>query len=68
MPIFEYKCIKCGHKFEELIFNDKKVKCPKCGSISLEKLISNINLVKNSGNFNSCSDKTCNVSCPTCKI
>ena len=68
MPIFEYKCAKCGHQFEELIFKDKKIKCPKCGSNSLEKLISNIGLVKNSDNSDYCSNGTCDVNCPTCKM
>ncbi len=41
MPIFEYKCISCDHKFEELVPNaDASVNCPKCGSVETSKLIS----------------------------
>ena len=41
MPIFEYKCKKCGEVFEAFLASPKqKPKCPKCGSASLEKLIS----------------------------
>jgi putative FmdB family regulatory protein len=35
MPIFEYECLACGHKFEalkRLIDRDSKIKCPNCGS------------------------------------
>jgi len=41
MPIHEYKCTKCGHRFEALQkAKDKPLeKCPKCGG-PLRKLIS----------------------------
>ncbi|MEA4882230.1 MAG: zinc ribbon domain-containing protein [Clostridia bacterium] len=38
MPIFEYKCRKCGRKFEELVFGCAKVKCPDCGNDQVDKL------------------------------
>lgn len=33
MPIYEYVCKKCGHKFEKIQkFSDPKIKkCPECG-------------------------------------
>ena len=35
MPIFEFRCKKCNHKFEELVFSSgtdlTKVTCPQCG-------------------------------------
>jgi|SRR6202451_3837880 putative FmdB family regulatory protein len=41
MPLYEYQCKKCKHRFEQIQkFSDKPVKkCPKCGG-PLEKLIS----------------------------
>ncbi len=41
MPIYEYKCKKCGHRLEKIqMFSDKPLKkCPECGG-PLEKLIS----------------------------
>lgn len=41
MPLYEYKCKKCKHRFEQIQkFSDKPVKkCPKCGG-PVEKLIS----------------------------
>lgn len=33
MPLYEYQCEKCGHRFEKIQkFSDKPVKkCPECG-------------------------------------
>ena len=33
MPLYEYQCEKCGHRFERIQkFSDKMVKkCPECG-------------------------------------
>lgn len=41
MPLYEYRCKKCGHQFEIIQkFSDKlQSKCPKCGA-RLEKLLS----------------------------
>jgi putative FmdB family regulatory protein len=42
MPIYEYECGSCGHRFEEWQkMSDKPVKvCPKCKARKVEKLIS----------------------------
>ena len=43
MPIFEYKCRKCGENFEVLFRSrDEKlaVVCPQCGSKRAERLLS----------------------------
>jgi len=34
MPIYEYKCTKCGHIFEELrsMTDGEGATCPKCGA------------------------------------
>lgn len=42
MPIYEYQCAACGHKFETLQkFSDAPLtECPECHKSSLEKLIS----------------------------
>ncbi|MCP4634653.1 MAG: zinc ribbon domain-containing protein [candidate division Zixibacteria bacterium] len=51
MPIFEYKCIGCGHKFEELVPSSFSgiMNCPSCGSDSSEKLFSAFGFVSKSG-------------------
>ena len=41
MPLYEYQCKKCGHRFEKIQkFSDKLVKkCPECGG-AVEQTIS----------------------------
>src|ERR1700681_31700 len=41
MPLYEYECKKCGHRFEKIQkFSDKMVKrCPVCGG-QVEQMIS----------------------------
>ena len=41
MPLYEYQCKKCGHRFEKIQkFSDKPIKkCPECGG-TVEQLIS----------------------------
>lgn len=46
MPIFEYRCQKCGHCFEQLVFAgdmEKGLTCPQCGDAGVEKLMSCVN-------------------------
>jgi putative FmdB family regulatory protein len=45
MPIFEYKCLKCGNEFEHLVIpstKDEDATCPKCQSKgeNLEQVLS----------------------------
>ena len=43
MPIYEFRCTQCGHKFEELVFASQDVKdlhCPNCGAKNVNKLMS----------------------------
>ncbi len=41
MPLYEYQCKKCGHRFEKIQkFSDRMVKkCPECGG-QVEQMIS----------------------------
>jgi len=41
MPLYEYQCKKCGHRFEKIqLFSAKMVKkCPECGG-AVEQMIS----------------------------
>jgi putative FmdB family regulatory protein len=34
LPLYEYKCVKCGHRFEKIesLSASTKKKCPKCGA------------------------------------
>ncbi|MEA3506218.1 MAG: zinc ribbon domain-containing protein [Elusimicrobiota bacterium] len=43
MPIFNYKCNKCGSSFEEfegVIIKEEELKCPECSNMDVEKALS----------------------------
>ena len=40
MPIFEYRCRECKHKFEAIVLGSQTPKCPKCESKKLEQQLS----------------------------
>ena len=41
MPLYEYECKQCGHRFEKIMkFSDEPIKvCPKCGG-EVEQMVS----------------------------
>ena len=63
MPIFEYKCNKCGEDFEKLVFGSQAVKCPRCDSGDVRKKFSTFGMsgVQNPGSSGcgSCSSGSC---------
>jgi len=55
MPIYEYECQSCGHRFEEWQkMSDKPISvCPKCSVGKVEKLISHTSFqLKGGGWYN----------------
>ena len=44
MPVYEYRCEDCGHRFEKLVFSisraPDKVQCPVCQGEQVRRLIS----------------------------
>ena len=48
MPIFEYRCEGCGHKFEAILFGEQKPECPKCHTAKLEQQLSTFAVAKSS--------------------
>jgi putative FmdB family regulatory protein len=40
MPIFEYVCRECRHRFEALVYGSQKAECPKCHSGNLAPQLS----------------------------
>lgn len=50
MPIYEFRCLRCGHVFEllKLKKSDEEVemKCPECGSKKVERALSRIGVIK----------------------
>jgi putative FmdB family regulatory protein len=70
MPIFEFKCRKCGAKFEELLrsSDSSSVTCPDCGSSEIKRLMSTFacsggsgfkTSIAGSGGCGSCSGGSC---------
>jgi putative FmdB family regulatory protein len=53
MPIYEYQCGACGHRFEEWQkMSDKPVRtCPKCKAKKVEKLISHTSFTLKGGGW-----------------
>lgn len=48
MPIFEFRCMKCGNVFEKIFLpSDQEVdmQCPECKSDALERVVSRTNHV-----------------------
>jgi putative FmdB family regulatory protein len=40
MPLYDFKCRKCGHRFEELVRLNDPADCPKCHTRNAERLFS----------------------------
>ena len=40
MPIYDYHCPACGHRFEALVRYGSTPACPGCGGSALERQIS----------------------------
>lgn len=40
MPVFEYRCRRCGREFEAFVTASRRAVCPSCDSDELEKLVS----------------------------
>ena len=56
MPLFEYRCAKCGTEFERLVAHsqrDTPQKCanPKCESTDTKKLVSRTSFSLNGGGW-----------------
>ena len=45
MPIFDFKCRQCGHKFDVMIpaSEKNKVGCPQCGAANPTQLLAPFN-------------------------
>ena len=59
MPIYEYKCRKCGHTFDHLArkLSDTAEKCPECGARNPAKQLSTFSASVSEGS--ACPTGTC---------
>ncbi len=64
MPLFEYKCSKCGNTFEELVNGNRNqnVPCPRCKSHETEKLMSAIGGISMGKGSSPCGTNCANAS------
>ena len=52
MPIFEFRCMKCGNVFEMLFTSpnhEADLSCPECHGTNLERVVSTTNYVMGTG-------------------
>jgi putative FmdB family regulatory protein len=40
VPIYEYVCQACEHRFETIVFGNRQPECPSCASTALDKQLS----------------------------
>lgn len=71
MPIYEFRCLKCNSNFEFLTVNqddEVEMKCPECGSLDFERILSSTNYSVGNGSganqgvkrqTNTCSSGSC---------
>lgn len=62
MPIYLYRCKKCGEVFEYLSMSaTEKPKCGKCGNQNLEKLPTAFGIRMGESGSGSCPTGTCSL-------
>jgi putative FmdB family regulatory protein len=69
MPIYEFKCLKCNEYFEILFTSSKdtaELKCNKCDSQEIERVLSSTNFSVNSSGSAGASAQTRNCSSGSC--
>ncbi len=59
MPMYEYACSGCSHKFETLVRAGSVPQCPICHSTQLEKLLSVFATTGDSGKAESVMPSPC---------
>jgi putative FmdB family regulatory protein len=61
MPIYEFRCLGCGHVFEFLKLKKEaeEMKCPKCNSEEVERVLSTVNVAKSVSGKSSSTVKSC---------
>ena len=40
MPLYDFQCRNCGHRFDDLVRQASDAVCPECDSRKVERLIS----------------------------
>ncbi len=74
MPIYEFACSRCDHRFDELVrtdFSIEDIHCPLCGAASPRKLMSAFGFSSGGKTVSSSSGSACSgctsTNCKTCR-
>lgn len=52
MPIYEYECVSCGHRFEKMVkMGAEAPPCPECESAEIRKLVSRSGFILQGGGW-----------------
>ena len=63
MPIYEYVCMTCEARFEELVRGEQQVSCPECGATRVAKQLSSFAMVGTAGQTGAFGGGCCGGSC-----
>jgi putative FmdB family regulatory protein len=70
MPIYEFICEHCELRFEELVRNGDRPRCPECSTNDIRRLLSSFAVHSASANLGGGGGKSCgscgSSSCGTC--
>ena len=66
MPLFEYRCESCDHRFETLVTGTEKPSCTQCGKRKLEKLFSAFAVSSSSGSAGRSMEAAPSGGCGSC--
>lgn len=60
MPVYDFKCLRCGNKFTVLVPMDEKgkVECPQCRGKEITQLFTGFGIGKGGGSSCDISDST----------
>lgn len=70
MPVYEFRCEKCGEKYEALCRMGEGASsqvCPNCGSKEVKKLFSRFRAMGTDGGGKSSCSSCSSTSCSTCR-
>lgn len=62
MPIYEFRCQRCHNIFELLALkkdDSVEVKCPKCGSLEIERVMSRISFTADRSERTKITNRKC---------
>lgn len=67
MPIYEYSCGRCNHRFEAIVLSrQEKISCPACASTVIEKQLSMFSAPASDKEASSSSGGGCGCTPQTC--